>query len=252
MFPKGIIYQKGKSPQKGEKFIKASRMIRFGYGLLRGLGSGLVGSSIIALIFTFGPVAMEEAKYNYKSLKGESGKEEVLPYEGEVNPDPFASLVEAQNVSGIQKETEGVGIDSYFSIYIPKIDAKSNVIANVDSADKKEYLEALKKGIAHAKGTYFPGQGKTVYLFSHSTDSPLNFASYNAVFYLLRKLEAGDKIFLYFSDKRYEYVVEEKLVTAADDTSWLNEGNEERLILQTCDPPGTTWKRLIIVARPAV
>ncbi len=134
---------------------------------------------------------------------------------------------------------------------MPKINAKSSVIANVDAAVEDEYFEALKSGIAHAKGTNFPGQGKNIFLFSHSTDSPLNIAQYNADFYLLRKLNSGDKIVVYFSDEKYVYEVDYKVVTGPADVSWFdNDLGGERLVLQTCDPPGTTWKRLIVIAKP--
>src|SRR3972149_1574681 len=78
------------------------------------------------------------------------------------------------------------------------------------------------------------------------------FARYNAVFYLLRKLEAGDKIIVFFADKKYEYQVTQKLTTPAKDVSWFSyDDGEETLVLQTCDPPGTTFRRLIVVAKRA-
>ena len=76
---------------------------------------------------------------------------------------------------------------------------KANIIPNIDPGNPDEYLGALKKGVAHARGTSFPSQGRNIYLFSHSTNSPLNFSEYNAVFYLLRKLEKKDKIYCVYS-----------------------------------------------------
>jgi LPXTG-site transpeptidase (sortase) family protein len=76
------------------------------------------------------------------------------------------------------------------------------------------------------------------------------------VFYLLGKLEAGDSVIVFFADKKYVYEVTGKKSVSADDTSWLDindpgsEGSGEELLLQTCDPPGTTWRRLIVVAKP--
>jgi LPXTG-site transpeptidase (sortase) family protein len=67
----------------------------------------------------------------------------------------------------------------------------------------------------------------------------------------LGKLEKGDSVIIYFLDQKHEYVVTEKLVVPATDAAWLtDDGSGEQLILQTCDPPGTSWKRLLIVARP--
>ena len=163
----------------------------------------------------------------------------------------YVDVAQAAQALDIQKEAEGYGVNSNYSLVIPKIEAYSNVVANVDTASEAAYEAALKRGVAHAAGTHFPGQGQMVYMFSHSTDASYNIARYNAVFYLLRKLEPGDQIITYFADKKYEYKVTEKVVVPADDTSWYTDPREgEHLVLQTCDPPGTTWKRLLVIAEP--
>ena len=237
MFPKGVIYQKGVSPKKGVVGLHPNLAVKLGYLLVRGIGAGLVGAAVIGLIFTYAPIIKEEALY---ALKGPQ----------KVKSSSFGELIQADPTKKVQEEAKAYGVGAYFSVVIPKIGAKSDIIANVDAGRPQEYLAALEEGVAHAKGTYFPGQGETIFLFAHSTDSPINIARYNAVFYLLRKLEPGDVVIVFFADKKYTYEVEEKLVTKAGDTSWLATGGEERLILQTCDPPGTTFRRLLIVAKP--
>jgi len=148
------------------------------------------------------------------------------------------------------KEAEAMGVDARFSIYVPKINAKSKVLENVDMNNEKEYLDALKQGVAHGKGTYFPGQGKNIFLFSHSVSEPEYIKEYNAVFYDLRDLDIGDEIIIYFSGIKYLYRVIEKDIASASDTSFLaKDFGGETLILQTCDPPGTTLRRLLVIAR---
>jgi sortase A len=171
-------------------------------------------------------------------------------YQKKVMSQQLINLAEAQEITRVQQEADSWKVNSYFSIVIPKIAASANITANVDPSIKEEYLQSLKKGVAHAKGTYFPGQGENIFLFSHSTDSALNIARYNAVFYLLRKLEEGDKIIIFFADKRFEYEVAAKFTAESSDTSWLTEESDgEKLLLMTCDPPGTTWRRLIVSAK---
>jgi len=237
MFPKGTIYKQG-FPSHGEKFLHPKFLMRLGYDLARGVGAGLVGFAVISFLFTFAPVVKEELSYKFT-------RKELSD---------FGSLLdqaEAEQKEKVKAEAESLGVSSYFSIVIPKIGAKSEIIANVDAADEASYLEALKNGVAHARGTYFPGQGERIFLFSHSTDSPFNFARYNAVFYLLRKLETGDRVIVFFADTKYEYEVTDKKVVAASDTSWLTQkSGTEELLLQTCDPPGTSWRRLLILAKP--
>lgn len=212
----GIIYQ---APTNGKKFA---------FNLLRGIGAGLIAFAIVGIIFSFYPIVKDEVSYNL-------GKNRKIG---------FGDLI-------AMSDAKSLGLDPYFSVYVPKINAKAKVIPNVSPGEPLEYNWALQEGVAHAKGTNFPGGGKLIYLFSHSTDSPLNFAQYNAVFYLLRKLDKGDRVIVYFMGKEYEYVVTEKVITTADDTSWLvDKGNGETLVLQTCDPPGTSWRRLLLVAKP--
>ena len=231
MYPKGLIYKFGKSKSKGEIFLHASRIKKIGYHLLRTFGAGLISFAFIGILFSFWPIAKEEFLYRF----GFKNQAEVAKF--------------TENVGRAQAIE--LGLDPYFSIFIPKIDAKAKVIPNVNAGSATDYLKALSEGVAHAKGTNFPGQGKTVFLFSHSTDSPINVARYNAVFYLLGKLEKGDSVTVFFLDQKHEYVVTDKVVVAANDTSWMtDDGKGERLVLQTCDPPGTTWKRLLIIAKP--
>ena len=244
MHPKGIIYQNGRSGTHGEIILFLPVIARLVFHFIRGLGAGLIAFSFLTFAFSFGPVIQQEISYNLEKTGLKTQRESV-------NESFSLSIAEADRILAVQKEAQSYEVNSYFSVVIPTIDAKANVIANVDVSNKSDYLEALKKGIAHAKGTYFPGQGGRIFLFSHSTDSPLNFARYNAIFYLLKKLEKGDTIIVFFADKKYEYEIVDKIIADAGDTSWLTPKKEgEELILMTCDPPGTTWNRLLVVAKP--
>lgn len=151
----------------------------------------------------------------------------------------------------VAEEANSYGVTTDFSLVIPKINAKAQIIPNVDPGNKEEYTAALKQGVAHAYGTGFPGSGGNIFLFSHSTNAEYNVATYNAIFYLLKELVPSDKIIIFYAGQKFEYQVTGKETIEADDTSWLTSGsNEERLILQTCWPPGTSLKRLIVIAKP--
>jgi len=71
---------------------------------------------------------------------------------------------------------------------------------------------------------------------------------------LLRELkpEDQDEVYVFFKGKVHKYRITEQHVIDGDDVSWLTEAKSgpERLILQTCWPPGTVWKRLLVVAVP--
>jgi LPXTG-site transpeptidase (sortase) family protein len=141
-----------------------------------------------------------------------------------------------------------------FSLRIPDLGINSVVIPNVDIYDSKIYLAALKEGVAQAKGSGFPGQtehNRTIFLFAHSTDSPLNILKYNAQFFALKDAKIGQTVVIRFWGRDYTYTIQEKRVVAATDTSFLiPQTDHEQLILQTCWPPGTSDKRLLIIATP--
>ncbi len=134
---------------------------------------------------------------------------------------------------------------------IPKLGANAKVFPNVDSSNQNEFLPLLQKGVAHAKGTDFPGMQGNIYLFAHSTDNFWDVGRYNAIFYLLKDLSKGDDVVLFFGNRRYNYKVVESRIVDSSDISYLTKSQEgeETLILQTCWPPGTTWKRLLVFAK---
>lgn len=140
-------------------------------------------------------------------------------------------------------------------ISIPSIFVDEPVVYNVDPNNKPLYMAALLKGIAHASGTAFPGtppNGRTGsglgYYFAHSS-SPSLVRQYNAVFYLLGRLQNGDKITLYHSGNSYNYSVYDKQITIPSDLSFLHKTYPtETIVMQTCWPPGTTFERLLVFA----
>lgn len=226
--------------------------------ILRSFGNFLLLFALYGVGATFGPVLYQELRFGIEKARG---------VEYAVAKDGSSSFEEV--LEKTKKDQEGDGgfaeilrldktriltpLSTEFGIVIPKIGANAKIIPNVNPTDEKEFLPVLQKGIAHAKGTVFPGIKGNTYLFAHSTDSFWNVGRYNAVFYLLKDLEAGDEIVLFFENRRYDYAVKELKVVDAKDVSYLVDSQketEETLILQTCWPPGTTWKRLIVKATP--
>lgn len=138
-----------------------------------------------------------------------------------------------------------------FSLIITKIGINAPVVLNVDPANETQYREALRSGVAHAKNTSTPDNKGTIYLFGHSSNYLWDKGLYNQIFYLLPKLEKGDEIILVYQGVNYVYQVIEKKVAETNDLSYLlNSGNDNRLVLQTCWPPGTDWKRYVVIALP--
>jgi LPXTG-site transpeptidase (sortase) family protein len=211
---------------------------------LRRSSKVIILGSLVIIIMIFWPVIGEEIKYYVGQTP--LGKGWVKLGNTEVS---FVS----EQVPGktiVKEKPKWKVPDENYSVYIPKILAKSRVIPNVDPGDKSEYQWALKLGVAEAAGLSHPGQLGTTYLFAHSVGTRLDFARYNAVFYLLHKLEIGDEVEIVYAGNLYKYQVDRKEVVNAADLKYFEPQKEqEKLVLQTCYPPGTAWKRLIIVAK---
>lgn len=140
-------------------------------------------------------------------------------------------------------------IDKEFGIIVPKINANAKIIPNVDPFNSVEYQKALTRGVAHAKGSAFPGEGKNTFLFSHSSVNFFEALRYNSVFYLLSKMERGDPIDIYYRNIRYTYTVADVRTVPSSAVQYLfTVPQTETLTLMTCWPPGTTYKRLIVIA----
>ena len=212
--------------------------------ILRSIGNFLFLFAIFGVIATFGPALYYEIQYRIIQARGVSFEVSETPRAEEVTS--FADLLVGS------KEQILNPIDTEFSIMIPKIGASAKIIANVDPGDEKKFLPALLQGVAHAQGSVFPGLSGNVYLFAHSADNFWNAGRYNAIFYLLKDLKEGDEVVVFYQGKRHNYFVTGSRIVDPTDVSFITKAQEgnEQLILQTCWPPGTAFKRLLVFARP--
>jgi LPXTG-site transpeptidase (sortase) family protein len=204
--------------------------------------------SIISLGIVLNPWLYVQGNSAWKKIeKAVSGKTEQVDY---LQPS-FGSIMYELAQQREKREIQENKSKLPFSIRIPEIGIDSKVVSNVDASDPDIYGPALRSGVAHAYGSAFPGDGKMVYIFGHSTDYAWNIEAYNALFYEIKDLTAGSGVFLQLGEEVYKYKVRESKVVAPEDVSFLYDYSEEDvLILQTCYPPGTTWQRLIVVAEP--
>lgn len=203
-------------------------------------GGTCIVLSLFIFFLTFSSVIKEEIKYAF--LPPAKDTEIVI----EQKPVKKNQTDEEKNNP---PKTFITPVDPYFSIVIPKIGANSKVIENVDPNNEQEYQWQLSKGVAHAKGTALPGSPGNSFLFAHSAGDFYEANQYNAVFYLLNKLEKGDKIYTVYYKQKYTYKVTDIKVVDPSEVKYLkNTSKKPILTLMTCTPAGTTINRLIITA----
>src|SRR3989344_6308529 len=217
--------------------------------ILRSIGNFLFLFAIFGVIATFGPAAYYEMQFRIIQARGVKFEVTETPVGQASRPKQSVSF--ADLLVGTKEQVLSP-IDPEFSILIPKLGASAKVIPNVDPSDENNFLPALLEGVAHAQGSVFPGLSGNIYLFAHSADNFWDAGSYNAIFYLLKDLEEGDEIVIFYQNKRYNYFVTDSRIVEPEEVHFITQANTgvEQLILQTCWPPGTTWKRLLVFARP--
>lgn len=215
--------------------------------IIRTVSNSLIIGSLLFIILAFGPIFNTEIGYRYRQWRGITYTLDKVSSTGQAVPKPstFGLLLGQPTPLHVEPINRG------FSIVIEKLGVNAPVVKNVNMASYKDYFEALKFGVAQAAGTAIPSEENgNSFLFAHSALDFWNFGKYAMVFTLLNKLETGDRIVVFYENKRFDYIVFKKeVVKEFDITPIKRDYGEPILTLQTCDPPGTALNRLIITAR---
>ena len=215
--------------------------------VMRTAANTLIILGVIFSFVAFWPFVSQELRFWFDQWRGQQ-------YTVDIQAAPTSS-----SFANLLKEPPPIHItplNKDFGIVIEKIDVNAPVVADVDSTNYPKYIAALSKGVAQAAGTARPGEptaqgNNNIFLFAHSAINPIEARRYNSIFYLLRKLEVGDRVIVFYKQKRFDYLVSEKKVVEATDVKYLTDRSKEPLLtLQTCDPPGSSLRRLIITAKP--
>lgn len=132
-------------------------------------------------------------------------------------------------------------------IIIPKLNVEVPVVYDVATIEEKDIQHALESGVVHYPITEKPGELGNGVIVGHSSNNILNKGKYKFAFLMLKKLETGDTFYIHFNNKRYVYKIYESKVVEATDVSVLDDTDRPATFtLITCDPPGTSARRLIV------
>jgi LPXTG-site transpeptidase (sortase) family protein len=185
--------------------------------LLFGLGVG----SIVILIFLFG-------FFNERFIA------------------PF--IQPSRTVKDIQVISTAAPNSSAPEIVIPKINVEIPVVYDVNTIDESAVEKGLERGVVHYADTAMPGQDGNLVIFGHSSNNIFNPGKYKFAFVLLSRLDNGDTFYIQKDGKRYTYQVYKKQIVKPSDVSVLAAADKTATAtLITCDPPGTSTNRLVVV-----
>lgn len=190
--------------------------------LLFGLGMGL----IVLIIFLFG-------------------------FFNEVIIAPFVQPSRATAATPLIVSSDSVAPSSTPEVIIPKINVQIPVNYTQTSTNEADIENDLEHGVVHYPTTAVPGQTGNTAIFGHSSNNIFNKGKYKFAFVLLHTLVEGDTFYLTYSDKVYVYKVISKKVVDPSEVGVLGPvpGQTATATLITCDPPGTSLRRLVVVGQ---
>ena len=134
-------------------------------------------------------------------------------------------------------------------VIIPKINLEIPVDFSQTSTNEATIENALEKGIVHYPSTVIPGQTGNAAFFGHSSNNIFNPGKYKFAFVLLHELVPGDTFYITYNSKVYIYKVFSRQIVDPSAIQVLNniDGHTATATLITCDPPGTSLHRLVVV-----
>ncbi|HUD06487.1 MAG TPA: sortase [Candidatus Saccharimonadales bacterium] len=197
------------------------KWVQRGHSLLFGLGMG----SLVVVILLFG-------FFNDRFLA------------------PFITPSRSASAQALILDTSGVDIGPTPEVIIPKINVQIPVVYSDTSIDPNVIESSLEDGVVHFPTTPLPGQTGNGAIFGHSSNNILNPGMYKFAFVLLHDLVPGDTFMLTYNSKLYTYQVYKKSIVSPTDVSVLQTQDQpDTFSLITCDPPGTSLNRLVVVGK---
>lgn len=180
------------------------------------------------------------SRFLYISARYYLDKTDFVRAEPSIKFLPIAEAIERRPLP----ESATLVIDS-IGITAPIIFEKSEVPSII--------YKDLEKGVVSYAGTPKPGVNGVAVLLGHSSAFPWYRGKYGSVFALLNKLQPEEKIHVQYSDGRtFTFAVKQSLVfnpLSEDERLKLIEQKEKpTLVLVSCWPVGTAYKRIAVVA----
>lgn len=132
---------------------------------------------------------------------------------------------------------------THYTLSIPELKIE-NAVVEIGGTE-------VKHSLIHYPGTALPGEFGNTVIFGHSVlPTFYNPKDYEAIFSLIPTLDKGDRIYVDFDGIRFVYEAEEYQEVKPEDIEVLEQRfDQQTLSLITCVPPGTYWKRGIVMAR---
>jgi len=137
-------------------------------------------------------------------------------------------------------------------LIIDNIGVRAPIIFN-STDNPNDIYENLENGVALYPSTSKPGMDGVSVILGHSSAYPWYKGAFGSVFALLGKLKAGDKIYVEYADgQSFVFSVQQSIVfsplSGDGRLSQIEKSEKSTLVLVSCWPIGTNYKRIAIEA----
>ncbi|MDP2647868.1 MAG: sortase [Candidatus Yanofskybacteria bacterium] len=164
------------------------------------------------------------------------------------------SLGQAVRLLPLSKDLSQKPLPNKAQLVIDSIGVNAPIVFGA-SRDEETIYKNLENGVVHYSSTSKPGETGTSVVLGHSSAYPWYKGDYGSVFALLGKLKEGDKFYVQYEDQRlFVYSVKRSIVfnPFGDDAvlEELESNSRPSIILISCWPVGTDYRRIAIQAEP--
>lgn len=162
---------------------------------------------------------------------------------------PFIQPSRTQVATPLIVTTDTVAPAATPQVIIPKINVQIPIQFDITATDEATMQKELELGVAHYPTTASPGQNGNSAYFGHSSNNIFNKGKYKFAFVLLHQLVPGDTFYITKNGKVYAYKVFDRKIVEPNQVEVLDplQGHTATATLITCDPPGTSLHRLVVV-----
>lgn len=138
-----------------------------------------------------------------------------------------------------------------YNLEIPTIGVNAPIIFE-SSVNQDIIFKRLEDGVVHYGTSPLPGERGTAIILGHSSAYPWYKGQYGSVFALLEKLKKGAVIKIHNGNRTLNYEVKEYVIfhplTNDEKINKLEKTNGSSIVLVSCWPVGTNYKRIAVRA----
>lgn len=147
------------------------------------------------------------------------------------------------------KNTEPLPSDA--ELIVDRLGIRAPIVFNLPN-DETVIFNSLTDGVVNYPNTVKPGEAGLSLILGHSSALPWYKGQYGSIFALLGQLKDDDLVYVRYRDGRtFTYKIYDSVVFSplSNDDSYLKLEGDSNLVLLSCWPVGTSYKRIAIKAK---